>query len=147
MENKILKLKELFASLNGENKIRHLIELGRALPPFPVELKIKDNIVSGCQSMLYLSSRFENNKIYFEAFADALISQGLAALLISVYSGESPQAILKTPPVFLKELGLIGSLTPSRSNGLAHIHQRMKQDALKYLLLTMKSMELNSVSS
>jgi cysteine desulfuration protein SufE len=132
---KILTLCEHFSTCTtADERYRLLIDLGRTLSPYPPSLKTASFQVPGCQSVLYLSSRFEKGKIFFEATADALISAGLAALLIRAYSGESPETVLHEPPTFLAELGILGSLTPSRSNGLAHIHQRMKKDALQALL-------------
>jgi cysteine desulfuration protein SufE len=63
--------------------------------------------------------------------------------LIAVYNGEAPRTILSTPPSFLQDLGILASLSPTRSNGLAHIHQRIKMDALKFLLSTSKPIETN----
>lgn len=146
IEKKIEQIKELFFGSTSEEKIQSLLNLNRLLSPYPNELKTVAHLVTGCQSILYLSSSFVNGKVFFNACADALISGGLAALLISVYSGETPQTILKTPPNFLLDCGILTSLTPSRSNGLAHIHQRMKSDALKFLILTTKSIELNPAS-
>ena len=141
IEKKIAHLKEIFAGLTtNEEKVCYLLELGRSLQPLPAEGRIAANQVSGCQSILFLSSYMSDGKLFFDAHADALLSAGLAALLIAVYSGETPQTILQTPPAFLSDLGIFGSLTLSRSNGLAHIHQRMKKDALKFLL----SMDFNS---
>jgi cysteine desulfuration protein SufE len=145
IEEKIDQTKKLFIGRSSEEKIHCLLNLGRGLPPYPNNQKIAACRVSGCQSILYVSSHFDNGRVFFIACADALISAGLASLLISIYSGESPETILKTPPDFLLETGLFSTLTPSRSNGLAHIHQRIKKDAVKFLLSTTKSMELNSL--
>lgn len=128
-------IKKIFTQLaSDEERYKALIELGRRLPPLAPEFKIPQNLVSGCQSNLYLSSRLIDGLMVFEAASDALISSGLAALLLSVYSGESPETILKEPPQFLADLGIHASLSPNRSNGLSHIHLRMKKDALKYLV-------------
>jgi cysteine desulfuration protein SufE len=146
IEKKIENIKVTFSALSSEEKIQNLMDQGRLLTPYPCEQKIAACLVAGCQSILYLSSRFEEGRVFFDACSDALISAGLAALLISVYSGETPETILNTQPNFLIDLGILSSLTASRSNGLAHIHRRMKNDALKFLLLTMKSIEVNSTS-
>lgn len=130
-QKKCLELKKKFTSLSVEARYQELMEMGKNLPPFPHELKTSDHIVQGCQSILYLTLKFEGGKCFFEADADALISKGLAALLIAVYSGESPETILKCPPDFIGELGIGASLSPMRSNGLAQIYLRMKQEALK----------------
>ncbi len=128
-----IKLK--FSSLaTAEERYHMLMEMGRRLPPLPQELKTPDRVVKGCQSTLYLHSFLKEGKLFFEASSEALISAGLAALLIAVYSGETPETILKCPPHFISELGIPASLSPSRSNGLAHIHLRMKQDALNFLI-------------
>lgn len=83
---------------------------------------------------MYLRSVKKGDVIQFEAASDALISAGLAAILIMAFSGEAPETILKCPPSYLEELGISASLTPNRANGLYSIHLRMKQDALKHLL-------------
>lgn len=129
------EVKLLFLECQSEeDRYKKIIELGRQLPPLPEVYKIPENIVQGCQSTVYLKSIFKNGVVIFEAEADALISAGLAALLIKVYSGEAPEVMLKCPPSYLEELGISASLTPSRSNGLYSMHLRMKQEALKWLL-------------
>jgi cysteine desulfuration protein SufE len=133
LEKKREKLKKKFLSLSVEERYHALISLGRELPSLSKEHKIQENIVRGCQSALYLRSYTREGKIFFEASSDALISAGLAALLISIYNGETPETVLKNPPHFLHELGLYASLSPGRSNGLAHIYLRMQQEALRWL--------------
>lgn len=134
------KIKSLFASCaSAEEKYAKIIELGRKLPPLREEFCKEENLVSGCQSRMYLHAFAKNNALFFEAQSDALISAGLAALLIDVYSGETPETILKCAPDYLEEIGIYASLTPSRSNGLYSLHLRMKQEALKAILLEARS--------
>ena len=120
-----------FACTTEEARYQKLMGLGRRLLPLSTSDKTEENLVSGCQSKMYLSNHLEGNKVIFHAESDALISAGLAAILIMVYSEELPETILKCPPVFLKDLGIDASLTPGRANGLYSIHLRMKQEALK----------------
>lgn len=128
-------VKRDFAQLTSEEeKYQKIIALGRAMHPLPPEAKTPENVVKGCQSTMYLASSYRDGKIFFEAESDALISSGLASLLIQVYSGESPETILKCPPNYLEEIGISASLTPNRANGLYSIHLRMKQDALRFLM-------------
>lgn len=130
------ELKKKFLSMGSmDARYSALIELGKALPPYPEELKTPDRVVHGCQSILHLHASLKGEKIFFEATSDALISAGLAALLLIVYNGETPETLLTCPPHFLTELGIIGQLSPNRSNGLAHIHLRMKQLAVHFLTL------------
>lgn len=127
-------MKEAFASsTTAEAKYQKIIELGRLLPAMEEIHKVEANIVQGCQSTLYLHTLLENENIYFNAHSEALISAGLAALLIDVYSGQSPITVLKCPPSFIKELGIDIALTPGRSNGLANMYLKMQQEALKTL--------------
>lgn len=129
------QIKEIFlACPTEEAKYEKIIALGRQQTPLEPTYKVADNLVKGCQSQMYLHSYWSGDSIHFEAESDALISAGLAALLTNVYSGETPEAILKCPPTYLDELGIGASLTPSRASGLYSVHLRMKQDALKLLV-------------
>ncbi|HEV7737043.1 MAG TPA: SufE family protein [Chlamydiales bacterium] len=134
-DERITSIKEKFLSFtDSEERYSFLIALGRKAPLFPPALKIPANIVPGCQSILYLHTHFQDDKLIFKAHSEALISAGLAALLIDIYSDTPPQTILCNPPNFLQEIGLLASLSPSRSNGLASVYLRMKQEALKYIV-------------
>ena len=117
-----------------EAKYQKIIDLGRTSSKLPLAFKTPENVVKGCQSTMYLHTTYSNGIVTFEAQSDALISSGLAAILVIVYSGESPETILKCPPSYLEELGISASLTPSRANGLYSVHLRMKQEALKCLM-------------
>ena len=128
-------VKQDFAKCTSEEeKYQKIIALGRAMTPLASTAKTAENVVKGCQSTMYLLSTYRDGKVFFEAESDALISSGLASLLIQVYSGEPPETILKCPPNYLEEIGITASLTPNRANGLYSIHLRMKQDALRFLM-------------
>lgn len=134
-QEKQQKLVALFSScLDEESKYLMIIELGKKATPLDATQKTAENKVKGCQSTVYLHSYLKNGRVYFEAESDAYIAGGLAALLIQIYSGETPETILKCPPTFIEEIGLTTSLTSNRANGLYSIHLRMKQDALKFLV-------------
>lgn len=129
------RVKQLFEECaTPEKKYEKLIELGRNLPRYPNELKTPDLLVKGCQSEMYLHAELLEGKVHFQAYSEALISAGIAALLLAVYSDEPPHAILTCAPRYLEELGIMNSLSPGRSNGLASLFQRMKQEALKFLV-------------
>ena len=129
------EIKTLFSKCTSEEEVYHkIIEIGKHSAALPDEHKTEENIVSGCQSVMYLRSYMNNGKIYFEADSEAMISSGLAVLLTMVYSGEDPETVLKCPPDYLEQLGISTSLTPNRANGLASIHLKMRQDALKFLV-------------
>lgn len=125
----------LFASCPTlEAKYEQIIALGKTNPPLSAEKKIAEHLVAGCQSQMYFYTELEGDVLRFHAESDALISSGLAAILIRAYDGETPEVILKCPPTYLEQLGIQATLTPNRSNGLYSIHLRMKQDALKYYM-------------
>lgn len=128
------EIKKLFAQCkDAEARYHRIIELGRQLPSLAPEHRIPTNLVSGCQSQLFLHASYANGLVKLEAASDALISQGLAALLVLAYSEESPETILGCPPTYLEDLGIAASLSPSRANGLYSLHLRMKQRALEFL--------------
>jgi len=129
----IEKILFTFQGLDQKGRYQKLIELGRA--QYLSEEYFKEEfLVPGCQSQLYLRSYRKDDRIYFEAKADALISSGLAALMILAYQGLTPTEILQNPPSFLKDLEIHQSLSPSRSHGLSQIHLTIKREAIHYLL-------------
>jgi cysteine desulfuration protein SufE len=137
-ESCLQKQKEVINLFKGcatpEERYQKIIELGKKQSRLSNEYKLAENIVPGCQSRMYVRSWEQDGKVYFESESDALISAGLAMLLILVYSGETPETILKCTPQHIEELGIRETLTPGRSNGLASLYIRMKQDALRHLL-------------
>ncbi len=130
------KLSKLFAHLpSSEAKYEKIMEMGKNLPPLSEACRTEKHLVPGCQSIVYLRAYLgADGHSYFEIHSEALISSGLAALLLYVYNGEPPEVILTCPPTFIQELGLLQSLSPGRSNGLASMFQAMRKEAL--LLLT-----------
>jgi cysteine desulfuration protein SufE len=126
---------ELFAKcLTVESRYQQIIDLGKTQISLDATIKTPENLVQGCQSKMYLHSSFTGGKVLFQTESDAIISAGLGILLTRVYSGEAPDVILKCPPAYIDELGILASLTPGRANGLGSIYLRMKQDALKYYM-------------
>lgn len=127
------KLKDLFVGLERDAQYQKIIELGQNLRKMNEADKVDENRVYGCQSRMYVKVRMDDDKLFFEASSDALISAGLAALLLSIYNEETPETVLKCPPTVLKELAIPSLLSPSRSNGLAALFTRMQQEAIKHL--------------
>lgn len=128
-------LKDLFFKLqNEEAKYDMIINLGKKITPLDPLYFQPDNLVAGCQSQMFLVATEKDGKVFFTIASDALISAGLAALLMEVYNGETAETILTCPPDFIDELGIATSLTPSRANGLYSVHLRMKQEALKLII-------------
>ncbi len=132
--HKQAEIKTIFAACQApEARYQKIIELGRQLPPFNPAARTPANLVPGCQSVMYLETSLDDGKLILNADSEALISKGLAALLIRVYSEETPETIANCPPSFVKEIGLHSDLSPARSNGLASLYHKIRQEALKYL--------------
>jgi cysteine desulfuration protein SufE len=128
LAKKIEGLKKIFTPLDTPAEKYHLlIDLGRNLSPIDAKYKVEDYLVEGCQSQLYIHAEKREGRIFFSAGTDALISAGLAALLLEVYNGETVETILTFPPHFLQELGIYASLSPNRAHGVINIYQKMKR--------------------
>lgn len=118
-----------------EGKYEHLISIGKKWPALPAENQIEDLKVKGCQSQVWIKSELKEGKVFFQGDSDALLVKGLVALVLSIYSGETPQDILKFEPNFLKEIGLDSGLSPSRSNGLFSMIKQVKYYAAAYEIM------------
>lgn len=102
-----------------EERYQYLIAMGRQLPPLDAGVCVEANRLYGCQSVVYFKADFCDGVMRYQATSDAAIVQGLIALILRVYSGQKPEAIIAHPPDFLKEIGLDEHLSPTRKSGLA----------------------------
>ena len=115
---------------NWEDKYQYLIDLGRNVPAMSEELKIDENKLKGCQSVVYFSNSFNSDgSITYIATSDAAIVQGLIALMLKVFSGKKPQEILDININFLEKIGLDEHLSPTRKNGLSSLISSIKNTA------------------
>ena len=117
-----------------EDRYRHVIELGRELPPLPEADHTAGNKVKGCASQVWITSAVSGTRedpvLTFLGDSDALIVKGLIAIAFMIYSGRPARDILATDAgEILGKLGLAGHLTQQRSNGFASMIQRIKTDA------------------
>ena len=118
-----------------EEKYKRIIEMGRQLSPLDDSFKTDKYKLNGCQSQVWINARFENGKIFFEADSDAAIVKGLIAILINVYSGQTPGEIITNPPDFLKLIGIDNHLSPTRKNGLGAMMKQIQMYAVAYKTL------------
>lgn len=118
-----------------EDRYKYLIDLGKELPGLPEEEKSDANKVRGCVSQVWLVTEVTRNSegapvLSFRGDSDALIVQGLVAIVLALYSGRTAEDILKTDVDSLfNRLGLKEHLTPQRSNGLKSMVGRIRADA------------------
>lgn len=114
------------------DKYDYLIELSDSLPAIAAEHRTDDYIIKGCQSRVWVDARLEDGKVYFAADSDAIITQGIIALLIRVMNGRTPQELLDLELYFIDAIGLGENLSPTRSNGLLAMIKQMKMYALVF---------------
>ncbi|MBI1936990.1 MAG: SufE family protein [Ignavibacteriales bacterium] len=115
-----------------EERYKHIINLGRALPAIGESIRTEKYKLSGCQSQVWINAKLDEGKIFFEADSDAAIVKGLIALLIKVYSGHTPDEILYNPPYFLKDIGIDKHLSPTRKNGLGAMMKQIQMYAVAF---------------
>lgn len=111
------------------DKYEYLIELGKSLEGLPDDKKTEDNLIKGCQSRVWLDCEAREGRIYFAADSDAIITRGIIALLIKVYSGHTPAEILADDFSFIEALGLKENLSPTRANGLVSMIATLREKA------------------
>lgn len=111
-------------------KYEHIIQLGKELPVIEEAYKKEVNLIKGCQSRVWLHAGYTDGKVVFTADSDAIITKGLAGLMISVLSGQSPRAIAESDIYFIDRIGLKSHLSPTRSNGLLAMLKQMKMYAI-----------------
>ena len=110
-----------------DDRYKYLIDLGRALAPYPEAQRDDDHKVRGCASQVWLNATHENGALLLQGDSDAHIVKGLVALLIALYSGKSPATILALDPISeLAPFDLDDHLTPQRSNGLHSMIKRIR---------------------
>lgn len=113
------------------DKYEYLIDLGKNLEAYPEECKTEDKLIKGCQSRVWLDYKVQEGRIYFKADSDAIITKGIISLLISVYSGRTPEEIASSDFGFIEKIGLKENLSPTRANGLASMIATIKAVALE----------------
>ncbi len=114
------------------DKYNYLIDMGKSLPVIDDKYKIDQNLITGCQSRVWLHSEYRDGIIIFTADSDAVITKGIVNLLIRVFSGHTTDEIIEAETEFLDVIGLKDHLSPTRSNGLLSMIRQIKLFALAY---------------
>ncbi len=119
-------IQEFLRFTDWMDKYTFLIEFGRQLNSERSDIKEEKNLIKGCQSRVWILPEFKDGLIMFYADSDALITKGIVALLLRVYSGRTAEDILSTDLTFIDEIGLKQNLSPTRSNGLLEMIKQIK---------------------
>ncbi|MCH2210629.1 MAG: SufE family protein [Fuerstiella sp.] len=127
-------LEEFEELLDWEEQCDFLIDLGFELPEFSVVLKTEENIVQGCQSLVWLVAEPEVSDgvivVRIRADSDSMIVKGLISVLLAAYSGKTPQQILDVDiEALFERMGLNQHLSSTRRNGLHGMVRRIRSIA------------------
>ena len=114
------------------DKYQMLIDLGNDLEPLPEQYKTEQNLIDGCQSRVWVQCDMQDGLMHLQADSDALIVKGIVALLLRVFSDQTPQDILSADLYFIERIGLREHLSPTRSNGLLAMVRQIRAYALAY---------------
>ena len=123
-----------FALLDGDREatIFFIMELGQTLPTLPETFHTDDNIIKGCQSKVWLTTKFANGKVIFMADSNTEITKGLISLLIRILSDRTPDEIINADLNFVDRIGMNQVIGSQRSNGFTAMVKQMKMYALGY---------------
>lgn len=130
IQNDIVEEFEMFE--DWMQRYEYMIELGKSLPLIDPKFKTDDNLIKGCQSKVWLHAELENDMVVFTADSDAIITKGIIAILIRVFSNQTPQNIIDADTQFIDEIGLKEHLSPTRANGLVSMIKQLKLYAIAY---------------
>ncbi len=125
-------IEEFSAFSDWMDKYSLLIELGNDLDSLEEENRVSQNLIEGCQSRVWLHASINQGRVSYTADSDAIITKGIAALLVKVLSGHTPEEILQADLHFIDKIGLKEHLSPTRSNGLVAMVKQMRLYALAF---------------
>jgi cysteine desulfuration protein SufE len=115
-----------------DERFQYVIDLGKSLPLVDEQYKTEDNIIKGCQSKVWLHADEKDERIFFTADSDAIITKGIIAVLIRTFSNQKPKDILEANTDFIDQIGLKEQLSPTRANGLVSMIKQIKLYALGF---------------
>ena len=113
-------------------RYEYIIDLGKSLPLIDEAHKTEDNLIKGCQSKVWVHADMQEDKLHFTADSEAILTKGIIAILIRVFSGQPPQAIIDAGTDFIDQIGLKEHLSATRANGLVSMIKQMKLYAVAF---------------
>jgi len=130
IQQEIIEEFEMFE--DWTDRYEHIIELGKSLPLIKEEEKNDDLLIKGCQSRVWLKADHQEGKIILTADSDAIITKGIIAILVRVFSNQTPKDIISSNMDFIDQVGLKDHLSPTRANGLVSMMKQIKMYAIAY---------------
>ncbi len=122
----------MFDPENWDERYQYVIDLGKTLPVIEAPYKTDANLIKGCQSKVWLHGEQKDGKVIFSADSDAILTKGIIAILIRVFSHQKAKDILQANTDFIDEIGLREHLSPTRANGLVSMVKQIKMYALAF---------------
>ena len=113
-------------------RYEYIIELGKSLPVISEQFKTEENSIKGCQSKVWVHAKQEEDKLFFTADSDAILTKGIIAILIRAFSNQKAADILEANTDFIDKIGLKEHLSPTRANGLVSMVKKIKMYALGF---------------
>ena len=125
IQNEIIDEFEFFD--DWMQKYEYIIDLGKQLSLIDPKYKTDSHLIKGCQSKVWLHADLKDERIVFTADSDAFITKGIIALLIRVLSDQPAKDIVNCDLYFISKIGLREHLSPTRSNGLNLMIEKIKK--------------------
>ena len=113
-------------------RYEYMIDLGKSLPIIDDHFKTDNRLIKGCQSKVWLQAELNDDKVIFTADSDAIITKGIIAILIRVFSNQKPEDIVNANTDFIDTIGLKEHLSPTRANGLVSMIKQLKLYAVAF---------------
>lgn len=113
-------------------RYEYIIELGKSLPLIDPQYKTDQYLIKGCQSKVWVHARMDGDRMRLTADSEAIITKGIIAILVRVFDGQPPQAVMEADTSFLDRIGLKEHLSPTRANGLVSMVKQIKMYALAF---------------
>ena len=130
VQNEIVEEFSLFE--DWMQRYEYMIELGKSIELIDPSNKVDSNLIKGCQSKLWLHAELKDDKLIFKADSEAIITKGIAAVLLRVFSNQTPKNIIEANLEFIDRIGLKEHLSPTRANGLLSMIKQIKYYALAF---------------
>ena len=132
-EQEIELIEEFEVYEDWMDRYQYLVDLGGELEGLSADEKNDDTLIKGCQSQVWLVCDEQEGRLYLRGESDAIIVKGIVALLINMMSGCTAEEVVKYDFGFLDKIGLKEHLSPTRSNGLVSMVEKMKAYAIMQL--------------
>ncbi len=110
-----------------QERLTLILDRAKRRPTVPPAARTEENRVHGCVSAVWITAQLYEGRLRLFSHADSALVHGLVSFLCELYDDAPPADILATPPTVLDQLGLLRDLSPTRRNGLAAVHSRIRE--------------------